>query len=366
MEKITPSIINQKLGKRLVLLFLFVSLFAFSGVNTAEAAALYFSPSSGNYHEGENFTISIKVKTDVAINAIEGVFSFPTQYLQVMRLNKNSSLVNLWIQEPSFSNAGDFGNVTFEGVILNPGFTGSSGEIIDIVFQVKNKGAAELEFLKTAILANDGLGTNVTASDGKAELILLAAETPSKEETTSTGATQQQPLIILKELPQALPAGLKGAVDFWNALPYWIKIGMLVLTGTALLISSFILISFGLIILIYLWRYAVSKREVVLRRLKAGSKLSSHALRRGIKEVLIWLKLARREFESDVKYGLGQVKTDFKEAAGPSSPSFAALVKDFWLSIGKIIKRFFTRNIRPSSANKSAQGKKRPKVRFLQ
>jgi len=348
--------LKRNLRKDFFYLFLFASFFAFLSVNnTAEAASLYFSPSSGSYHAGENFTISIKVKTDLAINAIEGVFSFPTRYLEVMRLNKNSSIINLWIQEPSFSNIGDFGNVSFEGVILNPGFTGSAGKIIDIVFQVKNKGAVELELLKTAILANDGLGTNVTTLDGKAEFILLAEKIQPEEEKIPSEPAVQQPIIILKEITQELPEGLKGTVDFWNALPHWLKIGTLVLVGTALLISSLILISFGLIILIYLWRYAVSKGGVVTRRLRVGSKLSSYTLRRTIKRMLIWLKLARREFESDVKYGLGQVKTDFKEAASPSPPSFTVMVKDFWLSIGRIIKRFFTRNIRPSGANKSAQ-----------
>jgi len=362
MEKITPSITNHKSGKRLLLLFLFASLFAFLGVNTAEAAALYFSPSSGNYHEGENFTISIKVETEVAINAVEGVFSFPTRYLEVIRLNKSNSIVNLWVQEPSFSNVGSFGNVSFEGVILNPGFTGPAGKIIDVVFLVKNKGAVELEFLRTAILANDGFGTNVTHQSERANFILLAAEIQPKEEKIPGEPSVQQPTIILKEIKQELPEEMKSIIAFWNSLPSWLKVGALVLVGMTVLISFLILLSFGLIILIYLWKYALSKREVVLKRLGLLLKVSWYRLRRTIRKVLIWLKITKKEFKGDIKYSLEQLETEFKGVASSPPPPFLKVVKDYWLSIGKIIKRFFTRNIRPSSANKSAPRKKRPKA----
>lgn len=315
---------------------------------SAQAASLYFSPSSGNYHEGENFKIGVKVETDKAINAVEGVISFPTRYLGVIRLNKDNSIVNLWIQNPSFSNAGDFGNVSFEGVVLNPGFMGQAGKIIDIDFLIKNKGVAELEFLKTAILANDGFGTNVTTADGKANFILLSAKIPSQQELPGEPGVQT-PVIILKEVPQELSEGIRSILAFWNILPQWIKVGVLILIGVAVLISSFILLSFGLIILIYFWRYAFSKREVVLKRLGLLLRLSLVYIRRAGRKVLIWLRMAEKELESDITYSLEQLKSDFKEISknsGSPPPQFTKIVKDYWLSIGRIIKRFFTKNIK--------------------
>jgi len=347
---------KKKIIFYLILLSTFYFLFSVSSVN---AASLYFSPSSGNYHEGENFTISIKVETDVAINAVEGVFSFPTRYLEVIRLNKSNSVVNLWVQEPSFSNVGSFGNVSFEGVILNPGFTGPAGKIIDVVFLVKNKGAVELEFLRTAILANDGFGTNVTSQSERAKFILLAAEIQPKEEKIPGEPSVQQPTIILKEIKQELPEEMKSIIAFWNSLPSWLKVGALVVGGMTVLISFLILLSFGLIILIYLWKYALSEREVVLKRLGLGLKFSWYILRRTIRKVLIWFKMGEKEFESDIKYSVGQLKTEFKEAASPHLPPLTKVIKDFWLSIGRIIKRFFTRNIPPSGLNKKDSRGKR-------
>lgn len=350
--------LKRNLRKDFFYLFLFASFFAFLSVNnTAEAASPYFSPSSGSYHEGENFTISIKVETDLAINAIEGVFSFPTRYLEVIKINKSNSIINLWIQEPSFSNIGDFGNVSFEGVILNPGFTGPAGKIIDVVFLVKNKGAVELELLKTAILANDGLGTNVTTLGGKAEFILLAEKIQSEEEKIPSEPAVQQPTIIIKEITQELPTEIKGIIDFWNTLPRWLKASTFGLVGIAILIPFFTLVSFGIIVLIYLWRHALSKRKVALKRLGLLLKVSWYRLRRIIRKVLIWLKITKKEFKSDIKYSLEQLETEFKGVASfPPSP-FSKVVKDYWLSISRIIKRFFTRNIPPSGSNKSDSGK---------
>ena len=142
-------------------------------VSSAQAAYFKISPSSGNYYKGENFEVRILVNSDVAINAVSGVLTFPTKNLGVIEVNKKNSLINLWIREPSFSNAGEFGNVRFEGVILNPGFIGSDGRVLNILFRVKDKGVANVEFVQSMILANDGQGTNVIAPSGAAGFILL-------------------------------------------------------------------------------------------------------------------------------------------------------------------------------------------------
>jgi len=339
---------NKK--KKIIFCLILLSTFYFLfSVSSAKAASLYFSPSAGNYYEGENFTITIKAEADVAINAIEGVFSFPTRYLEVIRLNKTNSIINLWIQKPSFSNVGDFGNVSFEGVILNPGFIGSDGKIIDVVFLVKNKGVVDLEFLRAAILANDGFGTNVTALNGKAKFTLLTTRAQPEEEKPGS----QPPVIILKEIKQELPEEMRGIISFWNFLPRWLKISLFGLIGIAVLVSAFIVLSFGLIILIYLWKYALSKREMVMKRLGLLLKLFGYVLRRTVNKILVWLMLAEQEFESDVKYGFEQIKTEFKQVSSPTPPSFIKIIRSYWSSIGRIIKRFFTRNIPPSDLDNS-------------
>jgi len=149
--------------------FTFVCLAILSG--TAQAATLYFSPSSGSYTVGSLITLNIYISSeDQAINAASGVISFPQDKLEAVSLSKAGSIFNLWVQEPSFSNSA--GTVDFEGIVLNPGFTGSGGKILTITFKTKTTGNVPLSFFSGSILANDGKGTNILTSLGNAQFIL--------------------------------------------------------------------------------------------------------------------------------------------------------------------------------------------------
>ncbi len=139
------------------------------------AATLSFSPSSGSYAAGDPLSVGVFVSSGgVAINAGSGVVSFPKDKLEVTSISKNQSIVSLWVQEPSFSNAA--GTVNFEGIVLNPGFSGSSGRLITINFRVKALGSAPLSFSGGAALANDGEGTDILTSMGTAQFTLASRE----------------------------------------------------------------------------------------------------------------------------------------------------------------------------------------------
>lgn len=149
-----------------ILKILFVALAIFSVGEAAQAASLYFSPSSGTYGTDRNFSVSVMVSTDQAMNAASGLINFPTDKLEVISVSKNGSIFNLWVQEPSFSNSGAVGNVSSEGIVLNPGFIGSAGRILNITFQAKSEGAASVKFVNGSVLANDGQGTNILSRLG--------------------------------------------------------------------------------------------------------------------------------------------------------------------------------------------------------
>ena len=129
----------------------------------AEAATLYFSPSSGAYTVGGTLSVNVYVSSaDQAMNAASGVISFPQDKLEVTSLSKTGSIFILWVQEPSFLNS--VGTINFEGIVLNPGFTGAAGKIITTNFKVKAAGVATLNFSSGSVLANDGKGTNILAN----------------------------------------------------------------------------------------------------------------------------------------------------------------------------------------------------------
>ncbi len=147
---------------------------------TTQAATLFFSPSSGSRAVGATFTVSIYVSSaDQAMNAASGVISFPADKLEVTSLSKTGSIFSLWVQEPSFSNSA--GTINFEGIVLNPGFTGSSGKAISITFKTKAAGNAPLTLSSASALANDGKGTNILTGMGDANFSIGTVQPGASE-----------------------------------------------------------------------------------------------------------------------------------------------------------------------------------------
>ena len=139
-----------------------VVLFLFSA-GTASAASLSLSPASGSYSSGDNVSVQVVVSSqDQPINAVSGTINFPTDKLQVVSLSKNSSIVNFWATEPTFSNIS--GKIHFEGVILSPGFQGKNGIVLTLYMKAKAEGNASLTFSAGSVFANDGQGTDVTGT----------------------------------------------------------------------------------------------------------------------------------------------------------------------------------------------------------
>jgi len=166
-------------------------LLAFALAKSVHAASLYFSPSIGSYNVREQFSVSVYVSSaDQAMNAASGIITFPQDKLEVTSLSKSGSVFSLWVQEPSFSNSA--GMVNFEGIVLNPGFTGAAGKTITINFRIKAAGLAILNFSSGSVLANDGKGTNILASLGNAQFNLGYAG-PSVPEATTPSITLDTP-----------------------------------------------------------------------------------------------------------------------------------------------------------------------------
>jgi hypothetical protein len=171
-------------------LSLFVLAFAFN-TRAASSASISFSPSSGSFDIGSTFSVKILVSSpDASMNAISGVVSFPGDKLSVVSVSKTNSIINLWVQEPSFSNVQ--GTVNFEGLVLNPGFMGSGGQVITVTFRTTAPGISLLSFLSGSVLANDGSGTNILSPYGlgSAQFAInvppVGANTGSEETTPTT------------------------------------------------------------------------------------------------------------------------------------------------------------------------------------
>jgi hypothetical protein len=161
---------------------LFVVAVAYLGlVAFAEAATMSLSPGTGVYNSNSTFTVRVNVNSSgSSINAAEGTLSYNPKELSVVSVSRTSSIFNLWVTEPSFSNSA--GTISFSGG-LPSGYTGSAGNIMSVTFRAVGSGPAKVNFSSGSVLANDGKGTNVlTSMNGGTFTIQAAAPTPEAEE----------------------------------------------------------------------------------------------------------------------------------------------------------------------------------------
>ncbi len=185
-----------------------LALLIFLGLaRSADAGTVYVSPNTGSYAMGQTFSVKVTISSPAqSVNAVSGQISYPADKLRVVGLSKADSVVNLWVEEPSFSDKK--GTLDFSGVVLNPGYIGSRGLVITVIFKAVDQGTAEVDFSSGSLLANDGSGTDVLESLGNAEYEITApAPVPEKKEITApAAATEESSAAMTSETAEISPA----------------------------------------------------------------------------------------------------------------------------------------------------------------
>jgi len=147
--------------------------------------------------------------------------------------------MNLWIRDPSFSNSEAGGDVHFEGIVLNPGFTGTAGNLITIAFEAIAPGDAPISFSSGAVLADDGNGTNILNNMQSGDVAIVPASVersssgPSRTSGSSVASTTKLSLapLSLSELPGQDPTDPQPIFTWYAAgassrdVTYMVKIG---------------------------------------------------------------------------------------------------------------------------------------------
>jgi hypothetical protein len=173
-----------------------LSVFLF-GTQVVDAATLSVVPARKQVSVGESVSVELKVKSaDQAVNVVSGKIVFDSNRLSLKSISKSGSIVKFWIQEPVPESAQSA--VRFEGVILNPGYTGSSGQVISVTFNAIATGKAALSLAEAVVLANDGLGTNVLTGTGSAS-IEIGPEEPKLPELPPEDNASENNLPIMPD-----------------------------------------------------------------------------------------------------------------------------------------------------------------------
>ncbi|MDP3725574.1 MAG: cohesin domain-containing protein [bacterium] len=188
-------------------------VFIFSFPFFADAATLFISPGSTEAGVGDEIILDIKVDGEgVGFNAAQAVLRFPKETLEVVSLQKNNSAFSFWLEEPIFSNTE--GIVSFVGGTPY-GISGSSIQILKIIFKTKGSGRAELTLPDVAITAADGSGTNILSQ------VKEAIITVSPKRVSPVVVPELQQVTRIPTTAAALPAKPNVSVPLYPDESAW-------------------------------------------------------------------------------------------------------------------------------------------------
>ncbi len=143
------------------------------GASLVSAQIVSAFPAKKTISLGENVSVKVVVSSPLqAMNAVSAALSYPAS-LSVVSIDKGGSVIDFWTEEPHVVG----GKILFEGVALSPGYQGSSGVLFTVTFSGKKQGIAQLVFTNAAILANDGLGSNIIKGLGAASIAIGGGDT---------------------------------------------------------------------------------------------------------------------------------------------------------------------------------------------
>lgn len=106
---------------------------------------------------GEQFEVRLIVESSVPVNAFEGDLSFNREVLEVSGISYNTSIADLWVKEPWYSNGE--GSVSFAGGTTKVGGFQGAGTLITVTFTTLKEGQGFIGINNARILQHDGLGT---------------------------------------------------------------------------------------------------------------------------------------------------------------------------------------------------------------
>ena len=178
-----------------------------STLHTALAANIVLSPATISTKVGKTFSVDVLVNNNKdPVNAVSALLSFPADVLSVTSISKTGSFINVWAEEPTFSNTG--GTVNFEGVALNPGFSGATGKVITVTFKAKEAGNINILVKSGSVLANDGNATNLLGTTAGAFVIVdegdsVSPAAPTEKPVKSLASQGSLPVITSSTFPDS-------------------------------------------------------------------------------------------------------------------------------------------------------------------
>lgn len=148
-------------------------------------------PTAGVLKVDETIQVSVVVSAGVPVNVFKGLVRFNPNTLVVSAIDYNTSIANLWAEEPWYSNGE--GTINFIGGTTNPGGFLGEGSLVTITFRAIALGESRITMDEARILKHDGLGSEATL--GQPIDAIFAVEESSLTDDTVLATTVSGPLV---------------------------------------------------------------------------------------------------------------------------------------------------------------------------
>jgi len=143
----------------------------------------------------EPFSVNLHLTASEAVNVFTGILLFDTAQLEIAAIDYNTSVADLWAEEPWYNNGE--GTLTFTGGITRPGgFTGTE-DIIRVTFKPKALGESIITMNNIRILKHDGLGTDAPVPSPLETIFTITSNTLPPEALNENLAVDSPRLLIL-------------------------------------------------------------------------------------------------------------------------------------------------------------------------
>lgn len=155
----------------------------------------------------ETFTIAVDATAVVPTNVFAGEIVFEESAFDVVSIDYNISLVDLWAEKPWYAEGG--GVISFAGgTTMSGGFVGTE-HLLQVTFRAKGVGEHSIGLENVQVLLHDGLGTEAVLA-GKIDTIVTV------ESAEIAGAPQETEAkeIVVVETEKSADLNGDGSVTF--------------------------------------------------------------------------------------------------------------------------------------------------------
>ncbi len=203
---------------------------AFLGLSTTALFSLYTSigtqadmriePATKAVKVGDFIDIQIVVTSSVPVNAFTGEIVFDSNIIEVVSIDYNTSIANLWVTEPWYNKAEN--TIQFAGGTTNPnGFIGSD-TLLTARLKTKQEGVTGVRLENARILQHDGFGTDVVLPEQVDAL--FTSESLSTQTNVLPEVNREQKYNVANTLP-ATDLNADGEQTFTDISIFMLKLG---------------------------------------------------------------------------------------------------------------------------------------------